>query len=99
MRNQNESQYIKKINIVEKSLSRQTGKKILLVADEYRKLKRYSAGLAERISDGSVLPPIQHKRLLCWIPYGLDDRAQAEGRFVTFDRTFAEVVLAEDIPL
>lgn len=95
-----ESVYKKEINIVEKSLSRQTGKKILLVADEYRKLEAILAGLAERISDGSVLPPIQHKRLFVLDTVRLDDRAQAEGRFVTFlTELFAEVVLAEDIIL
>lgn len=93
-----ESVYKKEISIVEKCLSRGRGKKVVLVADEYRKLEAVLAGLAERITDGSVLPPIQHKRLFVLDTVKLDEVAQVEGRFQAFlAELFAEVILAEDI--
>lgn len=93
-----ESVYKKEISAIEKSLAHGEGRKVLFVADEYRKLEAILSGLAGRISDGVALPQLQHKKLLVLDAVKLDETAQADGRFqILLGEIFAEAILAGDI--
>ena len=95
-----ESVFKKEISTLERHIARSSQKKVLMIADEYRKLEAILSGLAERITDGATLPPLQHKKLLILNTVKLDDEVQAEGRFETILREiFTEATIADDIIL
>lgn len=65
----------KEIDELEQVLARTTGADALLVADESGEFKAVLAGLAGRIADGSVLPQLEHKKLLVLDEVLLDEQS------------------------
>lgn len=71
----------KEIDEVEKVLAHDPHSNAVLVAPEYRQLQAIVSGLANRIQDGSVLPPLQHKKIIILDSLAIDHAASVPGRF------------------
>ncbi len=90
----------KEIDELEQVLARTSGADALLVAEESSELTAVIAGLAGRIRDGSVLPQIEHKRLLLLNETAIEQASVAEGQFETLIiRLFNQAVNAGHIIL
>lgn len=90
----------KEIDELERVLARTSGANALLVAEESGELTAVISGLAGRIRDGSVLPQIEHKRLLLLNETAIEQASVAEGQFETLIiRLFNQAVNAGHIIL
>lgn len=89
----------KEIDELEQVLARTTGADALLVADVSSEFKAVLAGLAGRIADGSVLPQLEHKKLLVLNEVLLDeqtgeqqDGGQKGGSAETFEILLTKIL-------
>ncbi len=90
----------KEIDEVETVLARASGANVLLVADEKNEMVSIVSGLAGRIRDGSVLPQIEHKKILMLNGWALDELASTNDQFETLIiRLFNQAVSAGNIIL
>lgn len=76
-----ETIFRKEIDELEWILARTSGADAILIADKPEKLEAVVSGLFDRIQDGSVLPQLEHKKILILNAEAIDKASTGEGQF------------------
>jgi hypothetical protein len=90
----------KEIDELEKALTRSPSGSVMMVAEAKNEHIAIVSGLAGRIRDGSVLPRLEHKKIVTLNTWTLTEEEPTDGRFeALMIRLFNEAVAAENIIL